>query len=66
MVLPALCRKPRNRAASSRAPIETGDVELAVHQLLDTFDVDEGRLLTDLDDLVTELISAGLLEAVDS
>ncbi len=41
---------------------ETGDVEAAGARLLDEFDVEEERLLSDLNDLVAQLRDEGLLE----
>ncbi len=41
---------------------DTGDVVGAASQLADEFEVEEGRLLSDLRRLVTELTEAGLLE----
>ena len=48
------------------ALVETGDVESAGRKLVGVFAVDEDRLLSDLDDLVGELVAAGLLERVES
>ncbi len=44
------------------ALIETGDVEAAGARLIEEFDVEEGRLLSDLNDLVAKLRDEGLLQ----
>ncbi|MEX1133343.1 MAG: PqqD family protein [Acidimicrobiia bacterium] len=41
---------------------ETGDIDTAGARLLEEFDVDEDRLLSDLIDLVAQLRDQGLLE----
>jgi len=41
---------------------ETGDIKAAAALLVEEFEVDGGRLLSDLTQLVTELTEAGLLE----
>ncbi len=41
---------------------DTGDIEAAASRLVNEFDVDEDRLLSDLRQLVAELTEVGLLE----
>ena len=45
---------------------DSGDIEATASRLVGEFDVEEGRLLSDLRQLVAELTEAGLLEITEA